>query len=165
MVMKICNNSKCPKGNLPLPLTEFNKRGKGYQSYCRGCQKLRAKQYYKINPQYYKDKAKRNHVAVREFVKKAKNYPCADCGIAYPYYVMDFDHLEDKSFGIGRGRQKGMQQVLKEIAKCDVVCANCHRERTHVRVLVDGVTVNTSLSESEIEGSNPSLLANLVVSG
>src|SRR5207245_2408021 len=26
------------------------------------------------------------------FIRAAKNVPCTDCGVKYPYYVMDFDH-------------------------------------------------------------------------
>jgi len=73
-----------------------------------------------------------------ETIRKIKEEtPCADCGKNYPYYVMDFDHLEDKSFGISDAinrRRKSLKAVLEEIAKCEVVCANCHRGRTHSRL-------------------------------
>lgn len=59
-----------------------------------------------------------------------------DCGISYPYYVMDFDHrngeekLEGVAALVNSGRRKA---VFEEIEKCDLVCSNCHRERTHQR--------------------------------
>lgn len=57
-----------------------------------------------------------------------------DCNIKYPYYVMDFDHVRGKkSFTLGSLNGQGLQTVIKEIKKCDVVCANCHRIRTHKR--------------------------------
>ncbi|MDQ3748589.1 MAG: hypothetical protein M3367_06190 [Acidobacteriota bacterium] len=59
-----------------------------------------------------------------------KNRPCADCEKTYPPYVMDFDHTENKLFTIGAGLHNYHKKVIAEIAKCDVVCANCHRERT-----------------------------------
>jgi len=72
-----------------------------------------------------------------EFIRESKNKPCTDCHISYPYYVMDFDHLPqyEKSFEIGRSFVSGrsMEQIKKEIAKCELVCANCHRIRTHKR--------------------------------
>jgi hypothetical protein len=51
---------------------------------------------------------------------------------------MDFDHREgeEKLFAVSAGGNKvrlSQSQLLAEIAKCDVVCANCHRERTHRR--------------------------------
>jgi hypothetical protein len=59
--------------------------------------------------------------------------PCVDCGESDPR-VLEFDHLRDKSFGIANGlRDHNWQAVLDEIAKCDVVCANCHRRRTAQR--------------------------------
>jgi hypothetical protein len=71
-------------------------------------------------------------------IREAKSVPCADCGHSYPHYVMDFDHREGeiKLFNIA-SRVRGnvtaprLEAIRQEIAKCDVVCANCHRERTH----------------------------------
>lgn len=72
-------------------------------------------------------------------VKSIKNEtPCTDCSKPYPWYVMEFDHVP------GRGRKRdnvttmawdGVEEqlLLDEIAKCDVVCANCHREREFQR--------------------------------
>ena len=48
--------------------------------------------------------------------------------------VLEFDHLGDKEFGIGAGfRDRSLQALLNEMAKCEVVCANCHRRRTATR--------------------------------
>ena len=56
--------------------------------------------------------------------------PCLDCGEKDPI-VLEFDHLGDKDFNIAKGiRDRNWKTVLAEIAKCDVVCANCHRRRT-----------------------------------
>ncbi len=68
---------------------------------------------------------------------EAKSVPCADCGVRYPPYVMDFDHRNpaEKLGNIGCGRKWGEPRLRAEIAKCDVVCANCHRERTHGKSL------------------------------
>jgi len=71
----------------------------------------------------------------RAIIRAAKNRPCADCGVHYPYYVMQFDHTgDDKKFNIGQmGPTSKRSILLDEITKCDVVCANCHAERTHSR--------------------------------
>jgi hypothetical protein len=69
------------------------------------------------------------------FQKIKQESPCADCGENYPYWIMDFDHLGDKEFQISSYRKHGknLEDILREIAKCDVVCSNCHRNRTHAR--------------------------------
>jgi hypothetical protein len=47
---------------------------------------------------------------------------------------MDFDHRGNKKFMIsGAWQLRPWNEVVAEIEKCDVVCANCHRERTHGR--------------------------------
>lgn len=61
--------------------------------------------------------------------------PCVDCKVQYPYYVMDFDHVRGK-------KHKNVMELVptlskkkidEEIAKCEIVCSNCHRVRTHMR--------------------------------
>jgi hypothetical protein len=52
----------------------------------------------------------------------------------YPTYVMQFDHVRGvKEFEIGQAQrlQVSTARLFAEIAKCDLVCANCHMERTH----------------------------------
>ena len=77
----------------------------------------------------------------KNYVNSLKeNNPCLDCGYFYRYFQMDFDHLEDKNFGIAKGVYKKSLKTLKlEIAKCELVCGNCHKIRTYVRDLIDKV--------------------------
>ena len=60
---------------------------------------------------------------------------CMDCGKSYPDYTMHFDHLDpaEKSFGIGTKLTYNIDILRLEAAKCELVCANCHAERTAVR--------------------------------
>lgn len=72
----------------------------------------------------------------RGIVDLAKDRPCEDCGLRFPPECMDFDHVRGEKRGdVGRmAMQKGaVITLLAEIAKCEVVCANCHRIRTRVR--------------------------------
>jgi hypothetical protein len=50
--------------------------------------------------------------------------------------MMDFDHVRgEKLFDVSRmvGPGLSLELIKAEIAKCDVVCANCHRIRTFER--------------------------------
>lgn len=75
---------------------------------------------------------------IRAHIETVKAVPCMDCNIQYPPYCMDFDHRpgEEKSFNISTYMRanKSLEQVIQEIAKCDLVCANCHRIRTFSRL-------------------------------
>lgn len=76
----------------------------------------------------------------RDYIVKVKtDKSCADCGVDYPYYVMDFDHPNDDRNGrpcLGvKSYQSSLSKLKDEIDSCDVVCANCHRERSQVRML------------------------------
>lgn len=77
----------------------------------------------------------------RQMSNTAKGVPCLDCGEAYPPFVMDFDHRigVNKLFNISEivtKRGCTVTMLKAEIAKCDVVCANCHRMRTHSRLVL-----------------------------
>ena len=67
----------------------------------------------------------------RAFLARLKDKPCVDCGGKFPPEAMDFDHLPGtrKLCGISELRFS-RAKMLEEIAKCEVVCANCHRVRT-----------------------------------
>lgn len=67
-----------------------------------------------------------------------KSKPCTDCGDLFPDYCMDWDHVPgrgDKRFGVNmdNATKRSQEEVLIELAKCDLVCAICHRIRTHQR--------------------------------
>jgi len=93
------------------------------------------RRHYYANKEKYLEKNKRRREFLRSYVQDLKETtPCADCGINYPYYVMDFDHLEDKVEGISYLiKFNNIAQIKAEIAKCELVCSNCHRIRTHQR--------------------------------
>ncbi len=60
---------------------------------------------------------------------------CVDCG-EKNHIVLDFDHIRDKKYNVSRMIHDGFswKAIMKEIQKCEVVCANCHRIRTHQRL-------------------------------
>ena len=69
-----------------------------------------------------------------------------------PPYVMQFDHLgEDKDRDIATLTRSpvSLARLMVEIAKCEVVCANCHAERTHERRVV--------VAQEGLEPSSPGL--------
>ena len=75
---------------------------------------------------------------LRDKIKKYKEqYPCVDCNKKYPGYVLDFDHVRGQK--IDQISQMIVwdtwENILTEIEKCDIVCSNCHRERTWQRKL------------------------------
>jgi len=71
----------------------------------------------------------------KEWFIEQKNKPCIDCKQKFPPYCMDFDHLPgfEKKFDLCFNHLRTLEVVKEEIAKCDVVCAICHRIRTFNR--------------------------------
>ena len=63
-----------------------------------------------------------------------RQVPCADCGGSFPKAAMDFDHRDPatKKYSVSRMLLRAsIEEIQAEAAKCDVVCANCHRMRTY----------------------------------
>jgi hypothetical protein len=127
---------RCARCKDDKPLGAFAWRGdKKQQPYCRACQAVYHREHYLKNKKRYMASAKRRMERMLEIIRQAKRRPCADCGVTYPYYVMDFDHRDEeiKTEVLNELRYESEDTIRAEIAKCDVVCANCHRERTHQR--------------------------------
>jgi hypothetical protein len=70
---------------------------------------------------------------VRELAQTIKlTCGCVDCGYNEHAEALDFDHVNgDKVCDVSKCTSE--MQLLAEIAKCEVVCANCHRVRTAAR--------------------------------
>jgi len=70
--------------------------------------------------------------AIFEAIKLAAG--CADCGYKAHSAALDFDHVRGvKRYALARNFLRKLEDVLEEIKKCEVVCANCHRVRTAQR--------------------------------
>ncbi len=85
----------------------------------------------------------------RELVRQAKDVPCVDCGRRFPACAMDFDHVAGiKKYNIAAmaGGPHSLAAMLEEMAKCEVVCACCHRVRTANRIKGKAVESNVSAS-------------------
>lgn len=109
---------------------------------CRRCYgRTRMQERRAENPELGKtsprnlERIKRNGDAIRA----AKGRPCADCSGTFPAECMDLDHVRGKKlFNLSSSGTRSHEAVLEEIAKCDVVCANCHRIRTKARANAKG---------------------------
>ena len=76
----------------------------------------------------------------RQYVHNLKEgVACLDCGVEFPPHIYDFDHLPqfEKSFNLSSTgmRDKSLELIIAEVAKCELVCSNCHRHRTYMRTL------------------------------
>jgi hypothetical protein len=94
------------------------------------------RRWYQKNREVYFERNRRKKEKLKEIMRELKSKPCADCSGKFPFYVMDFDHREgeEKIRSVSQMvNYMNLQRLLDEIAKCDVVCSNCHRIRTYER--------------------------------
>lgn len=52
---------------------------------------------------------------------------CADCGFNAHHAALEFHHLGNKELNLSFAKSLG--QAQREMAKCEVLCSNCHRIR------------------------------------
>ena len=113
-----------------------------YERMCMACHRAYRKEHYKKNRVVYIAKAMRNSAVTRRFLDKwvndLKAAPCSRCKQSYPSVCMDFHHRDPESKVLGipqmRSGAWSLDRVLKEVKKCDLLCANCHRIVTHAAV-------------------------------
>lgn len=133
---------RCSRCKFHRPESDFYDRGNGrLMSHCKEC--INEKQRLNWSNPDYADAVRKKKAGkmdrlrqFRQILSSIKAVPCMDCGVTYPPYVMDFDHRpgEEKLFTIASQlAQVGLEKLLAEVEKCDIVCANCHRVRTHER--------------------------------
>jgi len=115
--MKLCACCRVEK-----PLEEFSTdswQPDGKNPWCRSC---------------VREKDRQLRQKKKAIIDEFKSQPCADCGNEYPPYVMDLDHVVgEKKFRLAEFSCWGIQAILDELQKCEVVCSNCHRIRTKSR--------------------------------
>ncbi len=133
--MKTCNSCKKTK-----PLSDFWKKKSckdGLNPRCGDCLRAYHRSHYKGSPKR-KNQIRTNSKKWEDVQKQAleafmEGKSCTDCGND-DRRVFEFDHIsDDKEFSISDGMKKrklSFKTILTEIAKCEIVCANCHRIRT-----------------------------------
>jgi hypothetical protein len=99
-----------------------------------------AKKHYELNKDLIKKRAKNykviNQNTIKEYVNELKLNPCTDCKQTFHSIAMDFDHVRGtkiKAVSQMINSGFGLEKIKLEIEKCDLVCSNCHRIRTHER--------------------------------
>lgn len=133
--MKMCSRCGCL---LPEDLFNWKIKDKIRSSHCKNCSREYVKEHYRKNKQYYLNKAKINNRLRKNKMYQyignyLKNHPCIDCG-EIDICVLEFDH-KDKNLKIDHVSKivsniRSFELLKKEIEKCDVRCANCHRRKT-----------------------------------
>ena len=82
--------------------------------------------------------------ANKAWMIEIKSRPCVDCGGTFDVCCMDFDHKEGtkKEYNIGTmfAHHYSRELIEIELAKCELVCSNCHRIRTKHRRTGSGIS-------------------------
>lgn len=126
---KICN--KCKEEKL---LSDFppNKECKlGVTGTCRKCDGTKVKKWYADNRSRRQKIANRNNQRKKRKLVESFGDKCYDCSNTYPDCVYDFHHLDPtkKDVNPSKAMTWSKERMMKELEKCVMLCANCHRLR------------------------------------
>src|SRR5690554_4154882 len=130
--LRVCRTCKEEKS-----LSEYGVRRAskdGLMTQCKECNKKAQRVQYSSNKKYYLDRNRELRASNRERYKKTKEgKPCTRCGGLFPQVCMDYDHIDHKSKRLCVAQMMGYSWnvIQKEIDKCELVCANCHRIKTY----------------------------------
>ncbi len=149
----------CTKCNVEKPISSYGMRLGELHKWCRECLSIYAKGRYRASPETRQaaiDKAnfRRNILRpmLRNLLKELKTSPCVDCGQSHNPWIMQFDHLRDKKFNIAHAVRAGVSELKlrEEISKCELVCANCHAERTYRRRQRSSANLNSNATVAQL---------------
>jgi hypothetical protein len=124
---------QCRKCLLPKTLEEFPPRKDskdGRHSYCHKCMATIMSKFHKKYPEKNRAHCRNKTKRLYEISNAAKSVGCKFCP-EKTLVCLDFHHLNqnDKDMNIAALITKGSEIRLRnEIAKCAVVCSNCHRK-------------------------------------
>jgi len=77
---------------------------------------------------------RRRRVERKQRLVEARGGRCEDCGYDVSVAALEFHHRDSKTKEFGVGNFNGSwERLVAEAAKCDLLCANCHRRRHHYR--------------------------------
>lgn len=134
--MKTCG--RCGKQKELKDFRKESTAASGRGATCSRCIANAEQKRYHQNGGREKRQVRRKELAAdrRAQIETLKDVPCADCGHRFPPVCMDFDHIAgEKINSISEmfHRACSWESIEAEIAKCEVVCSNCHRIRTSAR--------------------------------
>jgi hypothetical protein len=100
--------------------------------------KLKQKQAQRESYLRNRDKVKEDQLSLKQRNRKfvleyLLDHPCVDCG-EDDVMCLEFDHINNKTIEINKmiRNRYSLENIQKEIEKCEVRCANCHKRKTHI---------------------------------
>lgn len=93
----------------------YDRGKKTYRYICRSCDSERVKNRFKDR---------------KGILVEYKGGKCEECGYDKCNAALDFHHRDpfQKDFTISTSRKRTLDELKKEVDKCSLLCANCHRE-------------------------------------
>lgn len=130
---------RCGNCGEDKPTSEFHKantRPRGYQASCKSCARAKdQKRWLNRSKEHIAKRLERERQNKQWMADYKRTHPCTDCGELFHPAAMQFDHLPENSKlkALSEMAAYGLATIQAEIAKCELVCANCHAVRTYNR--------------------------------
>jgi hypothetical protein len=86
------------------------------------------KDYYNANKDKARERSRKEFAQVRGIFAKLKSSGCILCGYNKCVAALEFHHLDPSKKEHKLSQVRSLETIMRETAKCIVICANCHRE-------------------------------------
>ena len=123
----------CRMCGIEMPFDCFHRKGKGYQSYCKGCNRVAVARHRLAHPEMYRMNERHAYFVARKAAIEHLGAKCLHCGNA-DIRVLEIDHTD----GGGHRERSSKNRISfwRDITSgvrtdAQVLCANCHRIKTY----------------------------------
>jgi hypothetical protein len=129
----LSTKKKCGNCGQAKEVSQFNKRkasADGLQPFCKECDRAISSAHYQQNRERYYQRNEARLKNIRDLIWQIKEESkCVLCGETHPACLV-FHHrdAEEKEFAISEAttNRYSLKKIVREIKKCDLICANCH---------------------------------------
>lgn len=140
--MKVCSRCGTEKSESEYLLVHPQRMNGRLRPECKVCSRQARRKQYLADPELFKARVRAFGAIARAKARALvdtylSTHPCVDCGEDDPV-VLDFDHVRGQKYkDVSRlvARAARLYVISREIEKCEVRCANCHRRATRKRRL------------------------------
>lgn len=125
--MKLCPGCKVEKPHNEYRIDRSRKDGLSRQ--CKTCLSAYDKASYRnTHKEAVAARSKRLYETNKQIIDDAKSGGCQLCP-ENDLACLDLHHIDDtKEFALSSGVRRSRTLIMEEIAKCVVLCSNCHRK-------------------------------------
>lgn len=122
-----------------------------FRNVCKECHRKKVSSWRGEQPELVQKMTQRSFRKSAQLMLENKNGMCTVCNKTYPACALDWHHkdMESKICNVSKLYQRSELRIKNELAKCEQVCANCHRNETQTNLEKGLIPVSSNCKQSK----------------